>query len=705
MSFKSKDQSYTKRLKKLVSFNFPTEIKSKIQINMPFYSLLSRDDVSNRVWQWKCIEDGIPIEKSSSHSRSSDDFSDLVNSGFQNELRDQSENELQSSKNIQIPLSRKESDFTKKYYISHLNAIISLFTQIPYNFYISQSDITELKVTKDFILISSDDKSVNLYDFKGVCRKKFKGHRAGVWALSVSEFSENESNKNESDNLNYYKEKNLNEIDKVLIVTGSVDKSVRIFDSLFTDPLQTLSFHKSTVRCILTTNNLILSAGRDSLINIFNKKGLLLKTLRYHKKSVRVIMWKDGWLVSGGYDGLVLLWRVEDRLNDHQKKCKNCESKSSRSISEMNIKNDKFENSTFTSEMNAKNCESVNSTFSSEMSPKNNQFRNSRFTSEINTENCEPKNSRSISEINTKNNKSKNSTFTSQTSSQNNLCSCSKIEKNFTLFRKLKPHMSRVYTVSISSNYMASGGCDGLVNVSDRRGKFLFRIDGHRGVVIGVSVVKGYIHDVIEQNSNIDEQKKNILKEFPVHSSVVKKLKILNKTEYSFDTNLINQKQSYLPKFTDKYLISLSSDGKIQVIDLISRNTSVHIEKEAITCYFLKGNLLFVGTGGNVKVYNIRDIASEEKFDSSNNSTKNNIFDLNCPKFGIDSTLRNNLHDFHSFKNLGNIVGLKKEILGGKILLTGMSTIYKIEGIENKIVIGGKMNGKVIVYVYEMFSK
>lgn len=162
-------------------------------------------------------------------------------------------------------------------------------------FMTNQTDITHIQCNDHFIVTSSDDQTIKIFDTDGNLKKSLIGHFGGVWTFQWH---------------------------RDLIISGSTDKSVRIWDFVSGWPLKHLKGHESTVRCLKTYKNFIISGARDSTIKVWNLDGVLLHTLKGHAESVRCIDVYYNMLVSGSYDGTVIMWdymkgRCVKKLKSH----------------------------------------------------------------------------------------------------------------------------------------------------------------------------------------------------------------------------------------------------------------------------------------------------------------------------------------------------------------------------------------------------
>lgn len=149
--------------------------------------------------------------------------------------------------------------------------------------YTSQSDITQLHydIETNDVIVSSDDQTIKIVKDNNVIGRLL-GHRGGVWTFDVSG--------------NY-------------LVSGSTDKTLRVWCLKSRRCLHVMKGHTSTVRCLkVTTDDYVISGGRDSDIRVWKLNGEFLHVLKSHKESVRCMDVSNNLLVTGSYDGLVILW-------------------------------------------------------------------------------------------------------------------------------------------------------------------------------------------------------------------------------------------------------------------------------------------------------------------------------------------------------------------------------------------------------------
>ncbi|KIJ34875.1 hypothetical protein M422DRAFT_34949 [Sphaerobolus stellatus SS14] len=99
-----------------------------------------------------------------------------------------------------------------------------------------------------------------------------------------------------------------------LVVSGSCDKHIRVWDIKTGYCLFVLRGHRSTVRCIkmLHGRPVAVSGGRDHTLRVWDiQKGTLLRTLEGHTDAVRCLDIYGDKVVSGSYDCSVRLWDVD----------------------------------------------------------------------------------------------------------------------------------------------------------------------------------------------------------------------------------------------------------------------------------------------------------------------------------------------------------------------------------------------------------
>jgi len=169
-----------------------------------------------------------------------------------------------------------------------------------------RSVVTCLQFDDDKILSGSDDHSINVSSTRdGTLLRRMRGHEGGVWAL---EYLGN------------------------TLVSGSTDRTVRIWDIETGECTHVFGGHTSTVRCLQIMDGdkpgekVFVTGSRDSSLRVWRlpkpkdphydferddgPNPFFLRKLAGHTQSVRAIAGQDDLLVSGSYDNNVKLWTV-----------------------------------------------------------------------------------------------------------------------------------------------------------------------------------------------------------------------------------------------------------------------------------------------------------------------------------------------------------------------------------------------------------
>ncbi|TIC23361.1 WD40 repeat-like protein [Wallemia mellicola] len=96
-----------------------------------------------------------------------------------------------------------------------------------------------------------------------------------------------------------------------IVVSGSCDRHVRVWDAESGLCLHTLSGHTSTIRCVKVVPGkpIAVSGSRDATLRVWNiENGNLIHVLQGHQHSVRSIDVSGDKIVSGSYDCTSKLW-------------------------------------------------------------------------------------------------------------------------------------------------------------------------------------------------------------------------------------------------------------------------------------------------------------------------------------------------------------------------------------------------------------
>lgn len=145
-------------------------------------------------------------------------------------------------------------------------------------------EVTLIRIYNELVFTASNSPLVKIWDAGLNLLQTLEGHRGSVWALDYR------------DNL---------------LVTGSTDRTIRVWDCFLGIAIHVLLGHTSTVRCIRIIEHYVISGSRDRTLRVWEtKSGKCVHVLRGHRESVRTIDVSEakGLLVSGSYDGSCILW-------------------------------------------------------------------------------------------------------------------------------------------------------------------------------------------------------------------------------------------------------------------------------------------------------------------------------------------------------------------------------------------------------------
>lgn len=137
------------------------------------------------------------------------------------------------------------------------------------------------------IITASDDSTVCVWDALsgGAQQETLRGHDGGVWALAIAHN---------------------------LLVIGSTDRSLSVWDLRTGRRRVELLGHTSTVRCVEIQEELVVSGSRDTTLRVWNwASGTCTQVLRGHTGSVRCMApVGPGRFASGSYDNTVRIWDI-----------------------------------------------------------------------------------------------------------------------------------------------------------------------------------------------------------------------------------------------------------------------------------------------------------------------------------------------------------------------------------------------------------
>lgn len=135
----------------------------------------------------------------------------------------------------------------------------------------------------------SGDRTVKVWDFndargRGICRATLRGHEAGVTCVQLD--------------------------DEGVLVSGSLDKTLRRVDLNVSTDVSVINAHESGVYCFQFLRHGLASGGGDSLIRMHDTRtGQCHRTLQGHSNgAVRALQFADNTLISGGTDHDLRFW-------------------------------------------------------------------------------------------------------------------------------------------------------------------------------------------------------------------------------------------------------------------------------------------------------------------------------------------------------------------------------------------------------------
>ncbi|EJD36509.1 WD40 repeat-like protein [Auricularia subglabra TFB-10046 SS5] len=99
-----------------------------------------------------------------------------------------------------------------------------------------------------------------------------------------------------------------------VVVSGSSDRTVRVWNARTGECVHILSGHGATIRCMKALQNrpIVVSGSRDSTLKVWDiERGVLLRTMVGHTDSVRCLDVFANQVVSGSYDTELKLWDVD----------------------------------------------------------------------------------------------------------------------------------------------------------------------------------------------------------------------------------------------------------------------------------------------------------------------------------------------------------------------------------------------------------
>ncbi|PWA27224.1 hypothetical protein CCH79_00013900 [Gambusia affinis] len=117
------------------------------------------------------------------------------------------------------------------------------------------------------------------------CLRTLVGHTGGVWSSQMR------------DNI---------------IISGSTDRTLKVWNAETGECIHTLYGHTSTVRCMHLHEKRVVSGSRDATLRVWDiETGQCLHVLMGHVAAVRCVQYDGRRVVSGAYDFMVKVWDPE----------------------------------------------------------------------------------------------------------------------------------------------------------------------------------------------------------------------------------------------------------------------------------------------------------------------------------------------------------------------------------------------------------
>ncbi|MEQ2173906.1 hypothetical protein GOODEAATRI_002382 [Goodea atripinnis] len=97
-----------------------------------------------------------------------------------------------------------------------------------------------------------------------------------------------------------------------IIISGSTDRTLKVWNAETGECIHTLYGHTSTVRCMHLHEKRVVSGSRDATLRVWDiETGQCLHVLMGHVAAVRCVQYDGRRVVSGAYDFMVKVWDPE----------------------------------------------------------------------------------------------------------------------------------------------------------------------------------------------------------------------------------------------------------------------------------------------------------------------------------------------------------------------------------------------------------
>ncbi|CDK24888.1 unnamed protein product [Kuraishia capsulata CBS 1993] len=152
----------------------------------------------------------------------------------------------------------------------------------------SNSQQQAVRKTRPWKIVYSERYKVERNWRKGIYKaKEFQGHEDGVTCI---------------------------QFDDQFLMTGSYDKTVKIWNVNTGELLRTLEGHNGGIKALVFDDQKLITGGLDSTIKVWNHHtGQCISTYRGHAESVLSVDFHNKTIVSGSADHTVKVWHVETR--------------------------------------------------------------------------------------------------------------------------------------------------------------------------------------------------------------------------------------------------------------------------------------------------------------------------------------------------------------------------------------------------------
>lgn len=104
------------------------------------------------------------------------------------------------------------------------------------------------------------------------------------------------------------------QFDDSVLVTGSYDNMIKIWDIETGEEIRTLSGHTSGVRCLQFDDSKLISGSLDQTIKVWNwRTGVCISTYTGHASGIVGLHFDGSVLASGSMDRTIKIWNFEDK--------------------------------------------------------------------------------------------------------------------------------------------------------------------------------------------------------------------------------------------------------------------------------------------------------------------------------------------------------------------------------------------------------